>query len=85
MLPVVGRHQHLPHPSGPHRLLVHPRPFQTGEQCLAFAKLFRTTYDDKASGAQIVNAFCIEPYKKKVINEARATVLAARRTAGGRR
>lgn len=60
-------------------------PFQTGEQCLAFAKVFRATYDDRASGAQIVSAFCIEPYKKKVINEARAIVLAARRTAGGRR
>lgn len=60
-------------------------PFQTGEQCLAFAKVFRATYDDRASGAQIVNAFCIEPYKKKVINEARAIVPAAHRAAGGRR
>lgn len=42
-------------------------PFQTGEKCLAFTRLFLSTYDDKASGAHIAGAFCVEPYKKKVI------------------
>lgn len=42
-------------------------PFQTGDKCLTFVRLFVSTYDDRASGANIARAFCVEPYKKRVI------------------
>ncbi|MGQ0550779.1 MAG: hypothetical protein ACT4PY_14035 [Armatimonadota bacterium] len=42
-------------------------PFQSSEKCLAFARLFRATYDDRASGAPLAGAFCVDPHKRKVI------------------
>lgn len=42
-------------------------PFQTAEKCLAFARLFRSTYDDRASGAQVAGVFCVAPCKGKVV------------------
>lgn len=42
-------------------------PFQTAEKCLAFARLFRSTYDDRASGAQVAGVFCVDPRKGKVV------------------
>lgn len=42
-------------------------PFPTVEKCLAFTRLFVSTYDDRASGAPIGGAFCVDPHKRKVM------------------
>ncbi len=56
----------IPLPDGGAYSSIHG-PFQTAEKCLAFTRLFRSTYDDRASGAQLAGAFCVDPHKRKVI------------------
>ncbi|MGH2405545.1 MAG: hypothetical protein ACRDGN_13955 [bacterium] len=56
----------IPLPDGGMYSSIHG-PFQTAEKCLAFARLFRATHDDRASGAQLAGAFCVDPHRRKVV------------------
>ncbi|MGH2374925.1 MAG: hypothetical protein ACREJ4_12180 [Candidatus Methylomirabilaceae bacterium] len=56
----------IPLPDGGAYSSIHG-PFQTAEKCLAFVRLFRSTYDDRASGAQVAGVFCVDPRKGKVV------------------
>lgn len=56
----------IPLPDGGAYSSIHG-PFQTAEKCLAFARLFRSTYDDRASGGQVAGVFCVDPRKGKVM------------------
>jgi len=53
-------------PDGGVYSLVHG-PFPTAEKCLTFTRLFVSTYDDRASGTPLGGAFCVNPYKGKVM------------------